>query len=353
VLIAMIATKIVFLSLLSVSWMSAVSAAPYSSAMDIDTFLREITQDEDWTPIVQIQDLGMVETYFKTSIRHLTDAVDNFEKLDMAIRANRRLQSPSAPPPYLAERLSDLPRLVFVIRYYYLSFLVSFRPVGYYLPIVGMITPDYISRLSLLYRGITQRPEIMSYEVYTVDIAALLAMNNEMLQVGLLQNESFHAWLERYGVMILSLYQTMARYMRLQTSVPYWYFLQNMNNHIIKLEGNKAIRGYENPEIQKQLRTLSDAVLQVITIYGSPPASAGNQLISNIMPTHEGIRHYLVYRSLYNPEPDSDPACVISDYLMTDLSDVLKKLRTGNQISKWYQMLLAMVESMTRLANED
>jgi hypothetical protein len=340
----MITTKIVFLSLLSVSWMSAVSAGPRRAAqMDIDTFVQRTIGDADWAPFFHLIDPEILETYFKNSIQRLKGAVDRFQ-VAVGIRANLDVQVPSIPGQHLTDHLGDLPRLVFLIRYSHLGFLLNIRPVLYDRPILAMITPDDVRCLSFLYRDVAQRPRLLSFEVYMVDLAVLLAMNNEML--GVIQNEFVLGRLERYGCMILSLYQTMETYMRLLTVDSYPSFVANMYNDIHALTGTR-IHGYNNLTIQKKLRTLSDAILQVIAIYGSPTGQRGYQWISKIIERQAAIRHYLVYRPLY----ESDPRYSISDYLMNDLSTLLQQATDGNPAAGWYHGFLAMVNKMKGLVN--
>jgi hypothetical protein len=343
--ITMIATKIVFLSLLSVSWMSAVSAAPQRNpGMDIDQFLLLTNRNEDWTYLFRVMDTVVLETHFKNSIRQLTAVVGHFE-VAVGTLANQGVQGPFFPPPYLRHTLGHLPKLVFLIRYFHLNYLLSIRPDHYDRPIVAMITAYYVKCQSFLYRRVTeQRPQLLSFEVCMVDTAVLLAMNNEIIRD--IRSEVVRERLDRYGKMILSLYENMANYMRIQTWLPYNDILMNLDRDINTLVGT-SIRGYDHPTMQQQLRTLSDAILQVIAIYGSPTGQPGNLWMSRILENYAGIRHYLVYRPWY----ESDPKYSVSDDLMDDLSLLLQKATDGLPAAGWYQGFLLMVNKMMVLVH--
>jgi hypothetical protein len=338
--------------------MSGVSAAPPRTAppsrrraplraepMSLHEFLLETTAHDNWRPFFHLMNPGVLETYFMNSIQQLADAVGVFQGT-VINRVNQGQSSSSVPGDHLTNLLGNLPKLVFLIRYSHLGFLLNIRPFGYHRPIVAMITPHDVHILSFLNRAVTERqPELLSFEVYTVDIAVLLAMNNEML--GVIQDPDYHAKLVRYRDMLLSLYQVMANYMRIQTWGPYPHIIVVMLNNIIALAGNENIRGYENAVIQQHLRTLSDAILQVITIYGTPLGETGDQWISKIMETREGIRHYLMYRPMY----ESGPRYSISDFLMGDLSAVLEEAIHELENPGWCLAFLVMVNRMKGLVN--
>jgi hypothetical protein len=325
----MIIIKIIYLSLLSASWMSAVSAAfpggPSRPTDIIDTFLLRTSNDEDWAAAFRGMNEWILRAFFWDSIHRLTNAVDNYEA-----------HLPREPNRDLCGQLRDLPKLVFLMRYYHLGYLNTINQGGDNTPLVGTINQDYVTSLSFLYRNVAQG-QIMAFEEYAVDIAVLYAMQTEML--GIIKNDFVRQKLKDYQEMIDSLHEAMARYMQIRN--PYSRILEKMIDDITTLEDD-GIFGYGRPDIKTIARNLCDAILQVTAIYGSP-GFRGNEWIHTIMKTYQAVQPYLVYRRWY------DNKWPITDDIMSSLAMVLRAVGSGVDNPPWFSQLGIIVNRLMYL----
>jgi hypothetical protein len=345
----MIATTIVHFSLLSGSWISAVSAVQDPEQQSrIDRFLDSIENESDWTVAYVSLGPDILDTYFVDRVENLKTSVDMY--LDnMNVNFNYRVQFAPLPGPGLNVVLNELYRLVYLIKNSNLRILHDLRAMQYFgprvsQPILAVINDRHVRQVSQQYianKRARVRPPLDSL---ILDVGLIYSMNKTMLGVFLPRFQPPER-LQRYHDMIKTLHHSMAVYMRIKTRLPNFSTVWSFEMAIDALAVH-GIRGYERDQIQKQIEVLSNTILSVIVIYGSD-STPGTAILSGLLDDDPAIRRYM--RVDPPPYVDFDIFC---HQLLNSLETALEILEPeflGRYL--WFYNFRPMVIKLRELGN--
>jgi hypothetical protein len=277
----MVSFNTFYLSLLSVSWVSTVSAALTVEQVEALGWFRFNIHNHGLAAAYSAVHQPLVDAY-------ISDYIEQFHRtLNPYLNFVCNGQNPAPPPSVdseLTQSLNGIPRIVQLIGYSNLSILRDFKLA--LLPtnpqsigdqsIFGRIDDRYLTRVSDEFGidpTIPQRPWLGTQTVY---LAALISMNNTMhslvrrfnfqsMGATLLQRQR----LVRYQDMITRLYNGMVQYLRIHTMLPYYDTVQDIRNELTELADSPISRA-RSSQIQSIAEDLSHAILSMIAIYGLP-----------------------------------------------------------------------------------
>jgi hypothetical protein len=362
----MIATNIVYFSLLSASWMSAVSA--YLTTVErekIERFKSRTDLENNWTEAYHEIKTETLIDYFQECGNRLGRYVEryarrvNFHELTedglRFIRSREyhvidgEIEAP-LPDEKLLNELRGLRKLVFLIRDSNLRTLndikQTFSEVIHLGPILAAINKDHPMLAAIndqmiqsvapqyAYIRVVDEGKPIYIEPSIIDVALLYSLNSEMLGFS-------SDWkLRRFQTIVKHFHSSISLYLRILTRVPYFDVMVKLSEHIHKLE-NRQIYGYEDERIQVQLRELCDVILSVVVIYGRWDAD-GKRMFDGLLISHEAIRRY----------KDLDPTSVVpvdawSDQVLVILAEAV--VWTVNH--PWHQQLRELVRMLRELGS--
>jgi hypothetical protein len=309
----MISVKIFCLSLLSVSWVSTVSAALTIDEVEgLQSFMHKLRKDGLASAYAAGHQQAL-DAYFLEYI-HLFHQV-----LNPSPDTVRHGPNPAPrPSEELNHELDGLPNLVQLIRYSNLSIIHDLKL--FLLPrdpgsvdensIFGRVDDRSLTRVSADYGTEPTIPVTPWLGTETVYLAALLSLNNTMLRLvrpfdlqlmgaTLVQRQR----LVRYQDMITRLYNGMARYLQNRPLLPYYEAAREIQNELIQL-ANSSVSPARSSRIQTVTERLSHTILSMMAIYGLPARPE--------MPSKSTGRK----RTTYTPAvPPAHGTAVISDLL--------------------------------------
>jgi hypothetical protein len=304
----MIASKLFYLSLLSVSWMSAVSAGLTShQRQHIQRFLNNLDNGHGLVDMIQLffppspeiySDVfqPMLLDYFSEWIGRFGLAVNHYLQIELDLFISDRYLPPARDPD-LNQEWNVLPRVVCLIKYSNISFLNGLMrtfAIDHY-PL-GMINDAYLRSVSNLFPLGNPTEEESSFEPYILEVAVLFSMNQIMLPRIPAEN-LIHATLVRYLDISFRLHYHMARYMQLDSLIPYSWTFNSLKHEFDRLETmeDNILR---TDDLRTALELWSNAVLSMIAIYGTPsinqsPYTPGTEKICALLNNQWSVRRLM------------------------------------------------------------
>jgi hypothetical protein len=385
----MISSKIFCISLLSLSWISAVRAVPTDQQIaEMKLFVENIKLLGSLGAAYAEVDKQKLDAYLSEYIDQVYITVEHY--LGNLPEAVRNGQGPApAPEKHFQDALNWFPMCVDFIWYVNLNIIndlkktwLSVYPQSLdWLDILAKIDDTYLTEVSEEYDDTRVEPgtlfQLGTHLHRIVHVAASLSMNDAMSS--LLRGSYFHLMyptlverLERYRYMIVQLYNEMAQYMRFQIPREYAGIIQDIDHRLIELANREVLPSALHQwaqEIQQAANSLSLAILSMMAIYGplarsdasgaspvagtrpltnSPPpvlAAAGTEVISDLL-----VRRWDV-RRLMDLEPRSKASNrAWTKQLLTGLSLELNDFEHGFRAGCWWipaiRRLLGMAISL-------
>jgi hypothetical protein len=349
----MIATNIVYFSLVSAPWMSAVSVTlTRTQRQYIARFERRTNSDDNWTEAHDAIGRMTLDDYFTERVEKLESGIYHYARTlnfheyninhDQFIRSvdyrsiDGEIEAPH-PNPELLKELRGLRKLVFLIRDSNLRILNDIKQAlgNRHLPsTLATINDQKIQSVAARYADVrvqeAERP--MWIEPSIVGVALLYSLNTAML------NHVPNERLRRYQTLINKLHDCVSLFMRIQTRVPYFDTMDDLSRDTWILENSRTY-GYGDDRIQTQFRELSDAILSVVVIYGSWEMDGKDMLLA-LLVSEGAIRRYMDL----DPTP-VDPVDVWSDQVL----EILAAAVTWTVNHPWHRQLGDLVKRLRRL----
>jgi hypothetical protein len=284
----MIAINILYISIFYAGWVSVVSAALTPDQTEaIENFLDIThTDPDDWAPAFpQIGD-DLLDTYFEELFGLFGTMVEDQvqfrpETADFQQNFNTALDR--------------IPRLVYLMRYYNLTFLERLNR-GFPVP-KGSSTPSRIIDKSIVHNVAARyhrekREETLYSRVFIphmLNVAVLFAQNLSMHYRNGVTADN-RAQLNRFQDMNVRVYKGMAQLMKIASLEPYGQAISELELIIQDLH-DTGIRTFLSPEIQEAAHKLTDVALGVIMMYGDSEASP--TMLADLIYEHREVRQFL------------------------------------------------------------
>jgi hypothetical protein len=339
----MIAIKIVYMSLLSASWRTAVSRDwPPGEALIINHYLHLTENRNDWTTAYDRRVRPTLDIYFSDRVDSVAHWVtDYFANLNDQVDYTQN--SPPGPGPELHEALLGVRKLVFMIRYANIGLLNDIKkallvggPIN--LPdILGGIDDAAVASVPTDYAIVKRAGPRIWVEAYTVEVAVLFSLNKSMLNhlQGVYQSDR----LQYYQGMIDRLHQHLSRYLRIQTEFKYIGDMFRLHTHINGLFA-AGIHGYGDRRIKGVLEGVANAILSVVAIYGTGRDVAnGKDMLSILLENVWEIRRYLKLDRIPFVHLD-----VFSDLLSGHLRQIVGNIFPHLMMFEWYYQFIPMLD---------
>jgi hypothetical protein len=295
----MVASKFIYLSLLSVFRISAVSAVlTLEQSAIIHQFQYMLQDGFRFGDLCDATNPDAMREFISDEILKLKDGV-NIYLGQMNPTVNYEYFPAPTPVPTVNAVLNGLPKLIYLVRYTNLRILntikQSFEPPG---PqsigpgtVLGVINETYVTEVSNQYEINKFTPPGRSFTNNMLEILSLYSMNRKMLAA--ISSDSLpFGMLNRYQGMIRELQGAMAGYMAVQNRCLYADQIQVWENQIFQFQGRR-IRGRNNATISNCVSKLSNATILVIAIYAVPPTLSGCEIISNLLDGYTAVRRFM------------------------------------------------------------
>jgi hypothetical protein len=304
----MMSTKIFYLSLLSVSWMSAINAGLNTDPeVTLKWFLGRISLPHDtwkdaFKEINTEKDRPVLDNFFKEKIDRLKQSVGVYENKMIHDDVDYAEQSAPLPDGALNTELNGLPRLSFLIRYSNLDVLNNIKLSGIDHPTLATVNTESLAMLPNIYKSIPQTPPVRDFQGFIVDLAVLYAINEEILPVIETKLPEHHSKLHIHHLMISDLLPDMVKFMKIRTRVPYVAVVRKLEEDLNERLGIES-RGYLHIDIQVLFYRVSNLIIFTVSIYGSP-SKTGVEWLSSLISTQAAVRRFV---GIDLPPPYFDP----------------------------------------------
>jgi hypothetical protein len=285
----MIAINILYISVLYAGWVSTVSSdlTPVQQAAINDFLDITHTNPNTWASAFPLVGDYVLDTFLEELFELFGTMVDD------------HLQDKPEPPDFQRNfngALDSIPRFVYLMRYYNLTFL-EYLNRSFPLDRKSRSSPSrvidksYVHNVAARYHREKREKTLHSrvFIPHMFNVAVLFAQNLSMHYRNGVTADN-RAKLNRYQDMNVRVYKGMARLMKITSLEPYGQAISELELKIQDLH-DTGIRTFLSPEIQEVAQKLTDLVLGVIMMYGDSEASP--IMLANLIHANKGVRQFL------------------------------------------------------------